>query len=100
MIAILGTIIPYIYFVQFLLAEGLDVSEFFYQITNKPISSFFTWDVVISTLATITLVFTEGKRMKMKNLWVYVVFNLVVGVSLALPAFLYSRQLKLDQTRH
>jgi len=51
------------------------------------ISAFFTWDVVISKFAAVTLVMTEGKRMKMKNLWIYIAFNTTVGVSLALPAF-------------
>jgi hypothetical protein len=36
----------------------------------------------------------------MKNFWVYIVFNLLVGVSLALPAFLYMRQIKLESTNY
>jgi len=32
----------------------------------------------------------------MKHLWVYIASNLLVGVSLALPLFLYVRQEKLE----
>jgi len=98
LIAIIGTVVPYYHFGQFLIENGLDIGEFFNQMLASPIASFFTWDVVISTLAVITLVMTEGRRKGMKHLWVYVLFNLTVGVSLALPAFLYARQVKLDKS--
>lgn len=35
----------------------------------------------------------------MKHLWVYVLANLLVGVSLALPLFLYVREGRLEETR-
>jgi hypothetical protein len=96
-IAVLGTVVPYLFFLQFLLENGLDLVLFAEQMLGTEIAAFFTWDVVISTLAVLTLIFTEGRRLQMKNLWLYVVFNLLVGVSLALPAFLYARQKQLDQ---
>ena len=98
-IAILGTIIPYFHFVKFLRSNGPNFKLFMEQMVGTDISAFFTWDVVISTLAVVTLVMTEGKRIKMKNLWIYVAFNLTVGVSLALPAFLYSRQKEIDKQK-
>jgi len=39
-----------------------------------------------------TLVFSEGRRLGMKNLWAPVAANLAVGVSLGLPLFLYMRE--------
>ncbi|MCB0485709.1 MAG: DUF2834 domain-containing protein [Flavobacteriaceae bacterium] len=99
LIAVLGTIVPYYYFGKFLLNFGFDLNEFWRQLTENPISLFFTSDVVLSTFAVITLVLTEGKSKGMKNLWIYIVFNLIVGVSLALPAFLYSRQRIIDKNK-
>lgn len=98
LIAILGTLIPYYHFGKFLWHNGLNTQVFVDQMLGQNIAAFFTWDVVISTFAVVTLVLTEGKRMEMKNLWVFIVFNLTVGVSLALPAFLYSRQKTIDNT--
>lgn len=37
----------------------------------------------------------QYKRLRMKNLWLYVVCNLAVGVSLALPLFLFFRERRL-----
>ncbi len=95
--AILGTVIPYYYFGQFFMDHGLDIDRFLTQMTINNIASFFTWDVMISSLAVVSFVCIEGKRKGMSYLWVYIFFNLTVGVSLALPAFLYARQLKIEK---
>lgn len=54
-------------------------------------------DVIVSSLVLWTLVFWEGTRLKMQNLWVYVICNLLVGVSLGLPLFLLMRERQLEQ---
>ena len=97
LIALLGTIVPYYHFIQFLIENGLNTGIFLEQMLGTNISSFFAWDVILSTLAVVTLIMIEGPKNGMKKLWVYVAFNLVVGVSLALPAFLYARQCKIDK---
>ena len=56
-------------------------------------------DVIASSLALWLFVFSEGRRLGMKHLWLYIVCNLTVGVSLALPLFLYFREGQLARTR-
>ena len=97
-IALSGTLIPYFFFLRFLLKHGLNVALFYEQMPGTKIAAFFTWDVVISTLVVLTFVFTEGQRLPMKTFWFSVSFNLLVGISLALPAFLYARQKQMDQS--
>ena len=92
LIAVIGTVVPYYSLIAFLLHNGLDMELFFSHMFDKEIAAFFSWDVIISTFAVVTLVITEGKRLRMKNTWIYILFNLTVGVSLALPAFLFSRE--------
>ena len=41
--------------------------------------------------------FSEGRRLGMERLWVHVLLNLLVGVSFALPVFLYVREGKIEQ---
>ncbi len=55
-------------------------------------------DVIVSSVVLWTFVFWEGSRLKMKNLWVYIASNLLIGVSLGLPLFLLMRQRQLEQT--
>lgn len=94
--AILGTILPLRFFVPFVLANGLDLNLFFQQLFQNNVSAFFGMDVIISSLALWLFVFSEGRRQRMGKLWVYVICNLLVGVCLALPLFLFFRERKLQ----
>ena len=96
-LAIAGTIIPLYHFYLFIAKNGFDIPLCFHQMFDTPISSMLSWDLIVSTLVIITFIITEGRRQKMKNTWIYVVLNLGVGVSLALPAFLYFRLTKIEQ---
>lgn len=90
--AILGAVLPLWQFIPFLTAHGLDIPLFFRQLFQTPVSGFFGMDVVVSSFVLWILVFSEGRRRGMSNLWLYVVCNLAVGVSLALPLFLFFRE--------
>ena len=94
-LCIAGTILPYWQFVPFLRDHGLDLRLFFQQLFANPVSGFFGMDVIVSSLVLWTLVFSEGRRLGMKNLWAPVAANLAVGVSLGLPLFLYMREARL-----
>lgn len=89
--AVLGVVLPYAFFIPFVIANSLDIGLFIEQLFANRISAFFGVDVIVSSVVLWIFVFTEGKRLGMKHLWLYVVCNLLVGVSLALPLFLYFR---------
>ena len=97
LLAILGTILPLAYLVPFLAAHGLDVPLIFTQLFQTNISAFFGLDVVVSALALLVFVGSEGRRRGMKHLWVYVLCTLLVGVSLGLPLFLFFRERQLAE---
>ena len=97
-LCILGTVLPYSQFVPFLLEQGLNINAFFGQLFANQISSFFGMDLIVSSLVFWVFVFSEGSRLKMNNLWVYIASNLLVGVSLGLPLFLLMRQRKIEET--
>ena len=90
--AILGLALPLSQFIPFLIEHGLNASLFFRLLFQNQVSAFFGLDVIVSSLVFWFFVFSEGRKQGMKNLWLYVVCNLVVGVSLALPLFLFFRE--------
>lgn len=92
--AILGITLPYVFFFQFLAEHGPNFSLFFQQMFANPIAAFFSVDVIVSSLVFWAYLFSEGKRLEIRNLWIYVLFNLLVGVSFALPVFLFVRENK------
>ena len=94
--AVLGTVLPLSQFVPFLQTHGLDLRLFFALLFANHVSGFFGMDVIVSSLVLWIFVFSEGRRLGMKRLWLYVVCNLAVGVSLALPLFLLFRERALD----
>lgn len=93
--AILGTILPLSYLTPFLMTNGFDVPLLFSQLFQNNVSAFFGTDVIVSAVVLGLFVFSEGARRGMKNLWVYIVCTLLIGVSLGLPLFLFFRERKL-----
>jgi hypothetical protein len=59
--------------------------------------AFFMMDVLISSLVLWVFIFAEGCHLEMRHLWAYVIVNLAVGVSLALPLFLFYRENYIEQ---
>jgi hypothetical protein len=90
-LCVLGTIVPYSQFIPFLREHGFDPDLFVAQLFANPITSFFGWDVIVSSLVLWTFVLVEGRRAEFPHLWAPIAANLVVGVSLGLPLFLYMR---------
>lgn len=97
-LCVAGTVLPYWQFVPFLREHGLDLRLFFEQLFSNRIGGFFSMDVIVSSVVLWVLVAIEGRRAGMKHLWVPIVANLAVGVSLGLPLFLYMREVRLEQS--
>ena len=98
--AILGAILPLSHLIPFLASYGFDMPLFFRQLFQNHISAFFGMDVIVSSVVLWLFLFSEGRRRGMRNLWLYVICNLTVGVSLALPLFLFFRERKLNAQSH
>ena len=92
--AILGALLPLSFFVPFVVSYGADPGLFIKSLFANNVSAFFAMDVLVSSVVLWLFVFSEGRRLKMKHLWLYIVCNLLVGVSLALPLFLFFRSRK------
>jgi hypothetical protein len=95
-LCVVGTILPLAAFLPFLRTHGLDVGEFVDQLFGTAVGSFFGWDVIVSSLVLWAFVLFEGRRLEMSRLWAPIAANLVVGVSLGLPLFLYMRELRRE----
>lgn len=79
--------------------NGLNVSLFFHQLFADRISAFFGMDVFVSAVVLLVFMRTEGPRLRIPGRWLPVTALILVGVSLALPLFLYLREHKLGQAQ-
>jgi uncharacterized protein DUF2834 len=95
---VLGLVLPYSQFVPWLLEHGLNVTLFFRELFANRISAFFVMDVIVSAIVLIWFIQTEGKRLRVRLLWLPAIGTLIVGVSFGLPLFLFLRQMTLDRT--
>ena len=96
-ICIPGIIIPFGFIIGFFGVPDPTISLFFISIFANHVSSAVAGDLVISSLVFFAFVFYEGKRLNMKNLWLFVPATLFVGLSFGSPLFLYFRAKKLEQ---
>lgn len=99
-LSIIGFVLPYSKFVPFVVANGLNLPLFWSELFINQISSFFAFDLFVCSIVFWLFLFREGTRLQMKLLWVYVVLNLTVGLSFALPLFLAMRCKHCDSRSH
>ena len=92
-LTIIGFIAPYYFFLQ---VRELDLNTLFQQFAASKILSGIAKDLLISVIVFWFFMFTEARKLEMKNAWVYFLATLLVGLSFALPLFLYFREVKLE----
>ena len=95
---VLGLVLPFSQFVPWLLEHGLNVTLFCRELFANRMSAFFAMDVIISAIVLIWFIQSEGKRLRVRLLWLPTLGTLVVGVSFGFPLFLFLRQVSLDRT--
>ena len=91
-LAAVGFILPYVFFIRFLATYGLDLPLFFEQLTANDISIFFAVDLVIATIAFWTFAYRESRHHPIRFWWFSIAASALVGLSFALPLFLYLRE--------
>ena len=62
---------------------------------GNPIAAATLADFTISCLVFWPFVFVESKKLGIRYWWLFVVTNIFIGLSFALPAFLYLRERRL-----
>ncbi len=95
-VAILGAVLPYYFFGTFFSENGFNLALFLQRLFANRVSSGFAIDLVISSMVFWPFLFRECRELGLRYAWIFVLFNLMVGLSFAFPLFLYVRQRKLD----
>ena len=96
---LLGLLLPYSQFVPWIIEHhALNMPLFMRDLFANHISAFFALDVIVSAIVLLVFIQSEGRRLRVRFLWLPMLGTVFVGVSLGLPLFLYLRQSKLDRT--
>jgi hypothetical protein len=96
---LVGALLPYWQFVPWVFEHGMNLSLFVRELFANRISTFFGMDVLVSAVVLIVFMRVESARLSIRRRWLPVLAVLLVGVSLALPLFLYMREARLEQLK-
>lgn len=86
--AIAGAIIPYVFFISFVMGQGIDLAAFSGALFANGAAGGFTADLLISSFA--FWLFMFARQNQGPKPWVFIVLNLSIGLSCALPAYLWA----------
>lgn len=89
-LAAAGALVPWIFLADFLAAHG--AAQFIPSLFVNGAAGGLTIDLLISSFTFWLFLFHEGRRRGVRFLWLYVVVNLLIGLSCALPLFLAARE--------
>ena len=90
--AIVGGVVPYIFFAQHFSQVGFDILAFVQALFANPAAAGFTVDLLLSSLVFWIAMFARRKVDKGPKPVLFVVLNLTIGLSCALPAYLYANE--------
>jgi hypothetical protein len=98
-LAVVGLLLPMSQFINFLAKYGMNVRYMLELLVANSISRFFVLDLVITALVFLVYVVVEGKHLGMRFIWIYILLTLCIGLSFALPLFLFAREVNKEFAR-
>jgi hypothetical protein len=97
LLAILGFVAPYYFFLQLPGEDGFDLAQLIQPLFANNLLRGVAMDLMVSVIVFWVYVFAEATKLQMKNPWLYLLATLLVGLSFALPLFLYCRERQLEK---
>jgi len=91
-LAFAGAIIPYIFFVQHFTEVGFALSNFLSALFVNGAAGGFTADLLITSLVFWIFMFHRAGRGDAPKPFWFIIINLTIGLSCALPAYLYASE--------
>ena len=91
-LAIVGAIAPYVFFLDFMAQSGPGLATFLGALLANGASGGFTVDLLISSSVFWAFIWQDSGRSGVSYPWIYVLVNLLIGLSCALPLYLYMRE--------
>jgi hypothetical protein len=98
-LSVLSVALTFSQLIPFMKEHGGDMVLLFRQGFETYGAGFLTMDLLGVALAATVFIVVEGRRLKMRKLWLPIVSIFAVGISLALPMFLYMREIHLERNK-
>ncbi len=92
LLAIVGAIVPYLFFLQHFQVEGLALGSFVTALFVNGAAGGFTADLLLSSFVFWIAIIQQHRRNSGPGPLLFIGLNLLIGLSCALPAWLYARE--------
>jgi hypothetical protein len=89
-LAIVGAILPYIFFIQFFSSEGVNLSSFVSALFVNGAIGGITVDLLFTSFVFWIYIFYRKSTQEGPNPILFIILNLTIGLSCAIPAYLYA----------
>jgi hypothetical protein len=99
-LAVLGGLIPYLFFFEFIKLEGINVPLFVESLFVNSAAAGFSIDLVISSFVFWLFMFQQKRETTAPTPYLFIILNLTIGLSCALPAYLYTKECMKIKTIH
>ena len=90
-LAVVGAVVPYVFFWTFVSNNGLDLGAFVSALFVNGAAGGFSADLLITSFVFWLWSFHDSRQLKVPKWWVIPIINLTIGLSAALPFYLYLR---------
>ena len=99
LLAIFGAILPTLANIEFVRSYGpsFNIQLFIELANNNPASQSLSRDLFIGSAAVFVWIFSESRRLQMKNLCIVVLATFTIAFAFAAPLFLYLRELRIEE---
>lgn len=84
-LAIAGAVVPYLFFIPFFAASGLDPGDFLSGAFVNGAAGGLAADLILTSVVFWVYLFSQ----RAERIWLHVLINLTIGLSCALPLYLY-----------
>ena len=95
--AILGGILPTLANIEFMqnYGPGFDIAKFIELANVNPAAESLSRDLMVSATAITIWIFSEARRLKIKNLWLVILTTFTIAFAFSAPLFLFLRERRL-----
>lgn len=99
LLAIVGALLPFMFFTQHFESNGIAMPEFVAAAFANPVAGGFTSDLLISSVVFWVLMFSRRRAGQGPGPFLFIAVNILIGLSCALPAYLYVCEKHADMDR-
>ena len=93
-LAIIGAVLPYAFFIQHFSSEGVSLPGFVAALFANPAAGGFTADLLFTSIVFWVFMVHQRSRGRGPGPIIFIVLNLLIGLSCAFPAYIYARERK------